>query len=228
VLPFSAEQFFDVFESYNLAIWPVQLVAYGLGLLAVVLAAGRRPAFGRAVTAVLAAFWLWNGVAYHLLSFSQINGLAVVFGVLFAVQAVLFLWLGVARPTLTFRPRADIRGILGAVFVGYAMVLYPLLGMAQGHIFPRAPVFGVAPCPTTIFTLGLLLWADGRVPRLLLPIPFAWALIATSAALTLGVREDLGLTVAGVLGTALLVFTQRARPALPLDAPRQFADARLT
>ncbi|MGM0484554.1 MAG: DUF6064 family protein, partial [Candidatus Krumholzibacteriota bacterium] len=37
-MPFTVEQFFEVFESYNLAIWPAQIAAYILGIAAVILA----------------------------------------------------------------------------------------------------------------------------------------------------------------------------------------------
>src|SRR4029079_5414801 len=133
-------------------------------------------------------------------------GLALPFGVLFVAQAALLFSVGVARPGLSFRLRPGVAGVVGAVVVAYAPVVYPLLGLAFGHVFPRAPMFGVAPCPMTIFTFGLLLWSVGRVPKALLVIPLAWALVGTSAALTLDVYQDLGLTVAGLLGSALLLY----------------------
>ena len=43
------------------------------------------------------------------------------------------------------------------------------------------------------------------VPVTLYGIPFLWSLVGTSAATQLGIREDWGLLVAGVSGTALLV-----------------------
>jgi hypothetical protein len=70
-------------------------------------------------------------------------------------------------------------------------------------------MFGVAPCPTTIFTFGLLLWTRGRVPGWLLAVPTLWALIGFTAALTLGILEDTGLLVAGLLGTGLLLYRNR-------------------
>lgn len=73
-------------------------------------------------------------------------------------------------------------------------------------------MFGVAPCPTTIFTFGLLLLTRGPVPLRLLVIPLLWALVGASAALHLGVREDLGLVVTGLVATALLLL---ARPTTP-------------
>jgi Family of unknown function (DUF6064) len=61
-----------------------------------------------------------------------------------------------------------------------------------------SPTFGL-PCPTTIFTLGMLLWLDKTPPLYLLIIPLLWSLIGTVAALKLGIREDVGLLVSGAL-----------------------------
>ncbi len=58
------------------------------------------------------------------------------------------------------------------------------------------------PCPTTIFTLGLLMLADRAVPIRLLAIPMIWALIGSSAAVLIGMPEDLDLLTAG-LATAV-------------------------
>jgi hypothetical protein len=113
------------------------------------------------------------------------------------------------RPRLGFAARADGYGLAGGLFILYAMLIYPLIGAALGHGYPQSPSFGVAPCPTTIFTLGLLLWTGARVPRWLLVIPVLWSFIGVSAAVTLGIREDTGLLVAGVVGAALLLWRDR-------------------
>lgn len=205
-LPFTQQQFFDVFERYNLAIWPIQIIAYGLGLVVVALLIWRLTLTDRAISAILALFWIWMGAAYHLAFFSEINPAAVAFGALFVLQGALFAFAGVVRPGLVFRARWGALAAVGVVMIAYALVGYPLLGLAFGHEFPRAPMFGVVPCPTTIFTFGLLLWTTGRVPKYLLAIPLLWALVGVSAALTLGVAQDYGLGVAGLLGTALVVW----------------------
>lgn len=93
---------------------------------------------------------------------------------------------------------------MGGLFVIYAMVLYPAIGTLLGHGYPRSPSFGVAPRPTTIFTFGLLLWTRATVPTYVLAIPLIWSAIGFGAALSLGIREDVGLLIAGLLGTALL------------------------
>jgi hypothetical protein len=88
------------------------------------------------------------------------------------------------------------------------MLIYPVLGYLLGHGYPSSPCFGVAPCPTTIFTFGLLLWAD-RPPRYLVLLPLIWSIIGFFAAISLGIREDIGLLVAGLAGSGLILFRGR-------------------
>ena len=88
--PFTADTYLSLFEAYNGTIWPAQVVAYGLGILAVLLALRPLAAGGRIAFAVLSVFWLWNGIAYHLMHFFQINFAALGFAALFALQGVLF------------------------------------------------------------------------------------------------------------------------------------------
>jgi hypothetical protein len=183
--------------------------AYALGLVAVALAIRPRPHSSRVIAAILGASWLWMGLVYHLVFFRQVNPAALLFGLAFALQGLLWLWVGVVRPHLSFRVGRDVPSLVGGTFVLYAMVVYPIVGALLGHGYPRSPSFGVAPCPTTIFTFGLLLWTERPVPRLLLVIPFLWSLLGVSAAISLGIREDLGLVVAALLGTALLVWRDR-------------------
>ena len=94
----------------------------------------------------------------------------------------------------------------------YGLVIYPVLGYFLGHRYPASPTFG-APCPTTIFTFGLLLWATSRVNWFYYMLPLIWSLIGFTAALNLGVREDIGLLVAGIAGTLLLAMRQTPQPA---------------
>lgn len=219
MLPFSAEAFFALFESYNRAIWPAQIGAYLLGLAALGLAFRPAPWSGPAIAAILALAWAWNGIAYHHLHFAEINFLAPAFALFFVVQAVLFAWSGAVRGRLAFRFRPSVAGWSGLAAVVFAMAVYPLLGWLGGHGWPQAPMFGVAPCPTVIFTFGMLLLAEGRVPAWLLVIPLAWSLVGGSAAWLLQVPEDLSLPVAGILGTALILWRNR-RGVDPEPVPR--------
>jgi hypothetical protein len=214
-IPFTSKQFFDVFAAYNTAIWPAQVLAYVLGLLAVILAVRPRPGFGRMIAGLLALFWIGMGIAYHLVFFSAVNPAAWAFGFVFVAQGVLFLVLGVVMARLTFSFRLGLRAIVGAAFILFAFLVYPLLGTFAGHAYPRAPMFGVAPCPSTIFTFGLLLWARRPVPFYLLIIPLLWSLVGMSAAVSLGVPQDYGLAAAGLIGTALILIGNRRGHAAP-------------
>jgi hypothetical protein len=84
----------------------------------------------------------------------------------------------------------------------YALAVYPALGEAFGAGYPAAPTFGL-PCPTTIFTIGVLLLAKTDV-RAILVVPILWAAVGSVAAFTLGVYQDLGLLVAGVVALPVL------------------------
>jgi hypothetical protein len=91
----------------------------------------------------------------------------------------------------------------------YAALLYPLIGMATGHRYPALPMFGIAPCPVVLFTLGVLLLARAPLPRRLLVIPFLWALIGGTAAFLLGVAQDWLLLASA--GVAVYLFVRDRR-----------------
>jgi hypothetical protein len=198
MLPFTREQFFAVFADYNRAIWPVQGLAYLLALALVVLLRRRPKAAGRAAPALLALMWAWTGIAYHALFFAAINPAALAFAALFVLQALLFVQVAL-RGGLHFAPRRGVRAAWGWALVAYASAVYPLLGMSTGHAWPALPMFGVTPCPVTLFTFGVLLLAQPPLPRRLLVIPLLWALVGGSAAFLLGVPQDWPLLIGGLL-----------------------------
>jgi len=77
---------------------------------------------------------------------------------------------------LQFKIRLDLRSALGLGFILYALLIYELLGYAAGHGLMKGPLFGVAPCPTTIFTIGMLLLEQGTLVVWLAIIPIVWSL----------------------------------------------------
>ena len=179
-VPFDVAQFFAVFARYNAAVWPAQLVLEALAVAAIVLALRPRGWSDRAVGAMLGFFWIWMGAVYHWGFFRAINPAAVLFGGLFVLEGIAVATLGAARGRLRFRFSPTLHGLAGALLLVYALVAYPLLGYAAGHRYPATPTFGL-PCPTTIFTLGLLLWAERPMPRWLLAVPIAWSALGASA-----------------------------------------------
>lgn len=202
-LPFTVEQFLAVFVAYNTSVWPMQIALNLLGILVVVLCF-RASVPSRLIAAILAVLWTWTGGVYHWMFFLKVNPAAAVFGLVFIVQASFFLVFGTIRQSLRFGFERSWQSYIGAVLILYGMVLYPVLGYFLGHAYPASPTFG-APCPTTIFTFGLLLWTKGRVKWFLLVLPLIWSLIGFGAAVKLGIREDIGLLVAGLVGTIVLL-----------------------
>jgi hypothetical protein len=85
-LPFTREQFFDLFIAYNEALWPAALALWvGSAAIAWRLLA-RRPN-DRWISALLVFHWAWSALAYHVAFFTRINPAAWLFAVLFIGQA---------------------------------------------------------------------------------------------------------------------------------------------
>lgn len=212
MIPFTTEQFLNVFERYNVDVWPAQIFLFAIAWCALALALRRTAGFGRSINGILAFLWLWSGAVYHWLYFSTINKLAIFFGALFIFQASLFIYAGVSGK-LSFRFRLNTYGLVGALFFVYALFIYPVLGYYLGHRYPLAPTLGV-PCPITIFTFGMFLWAERKFPLYLMIVPLSWSLIAVSAALSLRMFEDFGLLAASLIGWLLVVLRNRNAPRL--------------
>ena len=208
-LPFTVEQFLEIFKNYNQAVYPVQIIFYLLAALVVFLSVKSITNASKIINGILAFLWCWMGIVYHLLYFSQVNKAAYLFGIIFIIQGLLFLYEGVFNNKLSYNFTRDLFGVSGAVLVVFALVLYPVIGYTFGHIYPSSPTFGL-PCPTTIFTFGIFLWSDKRLPVTILVIPFLWSLIGFFAALKLGIFEDTGLLIAGLF-TFTMIITQANR-----------------
>ena len=203
-MPFTTEQFFQVFERYNQSVFPMQIVLILAALAASFLAVKRKTFSDEIISSLLGFFWLWTGVVYHLIFFTEINPAAYIFGAAFVFQGFLFLYEGLLKKRLSFHFEPDPYGFLGTIFIDYALIIYPIIGFAFGRIYPASPTFG-APCPMVIFTFGLLMWTSKRIAWYLLVIPVLWAFVGISAALSFGVKEDFGLLTAGTIGTAFII-----------------------
>jgi hypothetical protein len=207
-LPFTVEQFLEVFKNYNLAVWPLQILFYLLAMVVVFLSFKKFSYADQLVSAILALFWVWMGIAYHFAYFTTINKAAYIFGGLFILQGILFLIYGVFKNRSSFQFQPDTYGFTGALLILYALIGYPILSSSFGHIFPYTPSFGL-PCPTTIFTLGLLLWNRSKTSLAILIIPVLWSAIGFTAAFSLGIYEDTGLLIAAVLVCIMLLLKRK-------------------
>jgi len=202
-LPFSAEQFLDVFRQYNEDTWPMPLVLAGVGLAAVVLLALRKRGHERALNVILAFLWGWMALAYHLMFFLEVNPAALLFALAFFAQALVILLTGVYGTRLRYEMPRDLRAVLGVALIAYGLLVYPLLSLWLGA-WPEAPTFGL-PCPTTIFTVGVFCFLRAPFPRYVLLVPVLWSVLGSSAIVQFGLLQDLGLALAGLVALRLML-----------------------
>jgi hypothetical protein len=140
-LPFTHDEFLDLFGTYNRALWPVVVLLWLATLGALVQLYRRRPQASRVLATLLVLHWVWAGAVYHLGFFRRINPAALLFGLAFLLQAALLFWRGVIRLSAAFIPSPSTWSKLGFGLVLYALV-YPVLGLLFGLQYPRLPTFG--------------------------------------------------------------------------------------
>ncbi len=207
-VPFTFDEFLEMLERFNTEWWPVHLIMYTLAVAAIYFAVRKTRYSGKVVTAILVFFWIWVGAVFNLLYFSKFYPMAYLFVVLFILEGIILAVAGLFWQRLTFRVRADLFGLVGAILIIYALIGYPLIANFTGRGYPHLLLTGMMPCPTAIFTLGLLLWSEKPIPKIVPVIPVIYALTGF-VPVKLGVVEDIGLIAAGILTAILLIYRDR-------------------
>jgi hypothetical protein len=203
LLLFSPHTYYRLFELYNQALWPLQLLALAIGAGILLVWRKRSPHAGRYIAALLALCWAWVAWAYHWQRYASINWAAEYFALAFALEAALLLWLGVARNGLQLRDITQAKTGL-ALFV-FALLAYPALGMLQGRSLAQGEIFGLMPDPTTLATLGLLLLFNIRKVAWLMPIPVLWSAISAATLWAMGAADFWLLPLAALITISLMM-----------------------
>lgn len=175
LLMFSPNIYYRMLERYNYDIWPLQILALGLGFLLLRLMLRKKGLNQRIAGAVLAIGWLWSGLVYNYLNFGPINWIAGYVAVAYVVEGLLLFAWGyrsaapadpedeMASETMARNRQAEsgfagsFRQLVGVVLVAAAVVGYPFLYLVTGEDWETAQIFLTSPGPTMVATLGLLL-----------------------------------------------------------------------
>jgi hypothetical protein len=204
-LLFSPRTYYRLIERYNDAAWPGHVLTIGLGLGMLWALRRPNPARTRMIAAALAALWAWMAWAFVWRRYAEINWAASYFVWLYVIEAVLLGWIGAVPGRLRLRLVTDAAGKIGVALVTVSVVLYPALAALAGRGWHQSEVFGIAPDPTVIGTLGILLLAEPPrrtltvAPILLAAIsaatlwamdsPERWVVLAALGLVSLGLRR---------------------------------------
>ncbi len=209
LMMFDPNTYIQMLYSYNLFIWPAPLVSLVLIGLIFGLFFKSGDINDRITSSFLGGFWIWTGIVFHLLEYSVINLAAPLFGALFILQGSLFFWTGTLRGRLDYSGgcfKDRMRGFSLAVF---ALAFHPLIAISNGGSWLQAPLAGLAPDATLVFSLGFLGLSKGRPPRHMLIIPGIWCIIATVTAWLIEVPSLWALPLVGWAGFVWLSLKER-------------------
>jgi hypothetical protein len=218
-LMFAPRTWYRLLERYNESVWPMPVLTLGLGL-AIMSGSGipGRPGRsilreGRLVPAVLAALWAWVGWAFLWRRYAVINWAASYAAGLFALEALLLAWVGVVRGRWSVGGDRTLRGALGGALFAASLLLYPVLAPFAGRPWRQAEVFGIAPDPTAMATIGLLLLRDGSPRWPLLAVPIAWCAFSGLTLLAMGSGQALAPALAVAVVLVAVSWPERRKPA---------------
>lgn len=203
-LPFTTEQFFNVIEKYNLTMFPFQLIILLLGIVCLFLLHSEFYAKHKLIGIYLGVLWIWIGISYHLVFFTVINKAAFLFGGIFILQGLFILFNTFVKNRLIFTFAFQIKDYPGYFFILYGLIIYPIISYLAEGSFERTIVMGL-PCPSTILTFGFFILTNNKFPKYLLIIPSLWAVVGLSAAINIGVYQDVMILIAALTADIILI-----------------------
>lgn len=204
VISFTLKDFLEMIATYNKTFWPMQIIVYALGLIALLLAIINTDYSSKFISAILVFFWMWVGMVFEILFFSKLFPLSISTAILIIIEGLLLAWFGIFKKDLTFKFKLDVYGVVGSLIIFYGMIVYPAIEYLLRRGYPQLLLVGLTPCPTVIFTLGMLLWSE-KLPKYIVVIPFIYSLSGVIP-ISIGIAEDIGLVVTGFIVFILIQY----------------------
>ncbi|MHB1084919.1 MAG: DUF6064 family protein [Thiobacillus sp.] len=178
LLMFSARTYYRLFELLNADLWPAHVLALALGALLLLLVYRHSDRATPWIMVILGAGWVSVAGSYFWMRYASIHLAAPWFALAFAVESLLLLWMGLSHRQFILAHTSRLRQRAAIGLVLFALCVYPLIGLALGRNWTQAEVIGLAPDPTALATLGVLLLTGTRRFWVLAPIPILWCLIS--------------------------------------------------
>jgi hypothetical protein len=204
-MPFNTEQFIEIFIEYNTTVYPIQLLLLIIGIFTLILLISKINSKNLIIGLVIGFIWIWTGLAYHIYFFSRINKIAFVFGIIFIIQGLFFIFESIFKRRLKFEFEKSFKIFAGFFFIIFGLFIYPLICILRSNGLNEIISIGL-PCPTTIYTLGILMLATKRFPKYLLIIPTIWAAIGFFAAINFGIYQDVMLLVSALVADICIIY----------------------
>lgn len=186
----------------------VIILTYVLAIIALFMTYRKNDYSNRFISLTLTFLWFWVGLVFGILVFGPVPtvmagieypGIWYLFGGIFAIHGIILLYFGVIKGTVSYTWKPDSRHYIGLLLILYGLVFYPLVGILTGRVFLEYPIFGIAPCPVSVFTLGLLLWSDARPSLPIMTIPLFWGFMGIVPLLFYEVYADIGTILAAII-----------------------------
>ena len=224
-LMFAPRTYWRLFELHNGAWWPAQPLAVLAGLcwMGWLLRSGSPALRAFRVGALgLAAASSFVAVTFLLDRYAAVNWAASGFAVGFVTQALGLAALATRVDWGATSPGPRRR--IGLTICAWALLGHPLLVVAFDRPWTQAEVFGMAPDPTAIATLGFLLCAHAqrRLTRWLLrslwTLATAWCVISSATLWTMGSAQAwvlMGVTLAALAAAWLKPYGSAGESANP-------------
>jgi hypothetical protein len=199
----------DYFAPYNEKIFPMQVITLIVAIVLVSLVF----ILPGATTTLLMRLYLsftfgWIGLAYLFMMGDMRKTLpftAIATGITCLAVAISFLVDVFSTKKVYEFPPAYRQLYPSLLLIVWGWILYPLSDLLVGHRYPRAPLYGVVLCPTTIFTIGFLTAVVSNQPEMITLVMLSVMAVAAAARAAIkgydgeGVYEDFAFLASGIL-----------------------------
>lgn len=202
VLLFGPDVYWRLFALHNQSLWPLPLVALGTG---VVILGGLTTRWRWRSQAIWLAIALAFVGSAHFIAvrYAPINWPMTHAAWLFVAQAMLIVAAMVAGALSLQNLAPGLARASGIGLLAYAVLVHPLVGLGFGRPLDQAEIMGLAPDPTALASLGLLLLVRPSPWRVALSmLPVTWCVV--SAATLFGLGEPQGWILLTALGIWLV------------------------